>query len=240
MNNIIPILFVILVIILVLLLVTICVKNKVIKYKGGKNKKYGGNKNLDIIKRSVGYAFFGNKTDRPTLDILLTSILEDNQIDTFLSSGTTKLVFLIKDNPNLIFKIIILNYSMIQRFICEPIFMLTSPYCNSPININLYINIDKILFNCDNININNTTSIGDYIIITWFEEKALISELSNMKDQMFIDGTQFKIDTTAELTSHHITDLGDVNIGFFESEPHFRWFDAQPDISSHVDCLKIK
>ena len=182
-----------------------------------------------------------NKTREITnnLDILLTHIFSDNtpHITNFLKSGTTKFVYDTENNFK-IFKIIVLNRFNLTRFIKEPLFMIEHhDICNAPQKLEIYGNIH--MDSTEQFRIHNIDNIGDYCLMTWYENKARTTgdEIKDDKN-LNIKLQEFKKLSIPILRSQNFTDLGDNNIGLFYDGKnyYFRWIDIQPELetkSSH-------
>ena len=174
---------------------------------------------------------------------ILQSIYDNNTLESFFASGTTKLVFL-PEQDNKVFKILITFSSELGRMIKEPMYMLSSSFCNKPMNINVYCNNNN---NCeiDNITINNCGLVKTSII-TWYEEKALQTDTTIFNknlDSLNLDSlSEFMKTTKPILDAAGFGDLGQVNVGLFRNEPKFRWIDIQPkseDTKLNNNCLYL-
>jgi len=151
----------------------------------------------------------------------------------FIGFGTTKRVFSISTNECL--KILLCNIESCHRFIKEPIYMLkNADICNKPSNIKIYCS-SKIILDTDCILEHIIDeSYGDKVIITWIEERAKITGLTNFvnlpdyEEKFIDDGKNFIKETTDRLKENKFGDLGEVNIGYFTNPPHYRWIDIQP------------
>jgi hypothetical protein len=178
-----------------------------------------------------------NKTREITnnLDMLLTHIFSENtpRITRFLKSGTTKFVY-DTENSFKIFKIIVFNKNKLSRFIKEPLFMMEHPdICNVPQQLEIYGNIH--MDSTEHFRIHNIDNIGDYCLMTWYENKARTTG-DELKDDKNLNTKlqEFKQNSIPYLTSQNFTDLGDNNIGLFYDGKnyYFRWIDIQPVLES--------
>lgn len=171
---------------------------------------------------------------------ILTKIYHENRIKSFLKGGGTKNVFLVKDNTKVVFKVIILKRELLGMFIKEPLYMLTSKYCNTPSDINVYCN-NKSRCSISGIKIINNSELDNYCIITWYEENAIAtgSLTSLINDKQMDEYNKFKAETIPILTRDRFRDLGIQNIGFFKNEPYFRWIDLLPEYEPIDNCLYL-
>jgi hypothetical protein len=207
-------------------------ESKYLKYKKKyltQKKKYiqkGGL--LDIVKiikqRSVLFNF--SPSYRLYGDLLLNIIKNEliaRRVTTFLNSGTTKFVYNTEDEE-LVVKVIIIDENIFDRMIKEPIEMINNINCNTPVNIKVISTNNKIIENVENINYD----IGTYCVIIWNEEKAICTELDNFPIEVMLKANKWFETTSRELEKKQFGDLGKVNVGYFKSEPQFRWIDIQP------------
>ena len=117
--------------------------------------------------------------------------------------------------------------------------MLGYEYANKPRDIHVYLNTSEIKHDCDDyIHFDNVSDMGDSVIITWREEKALYAGLEQIPENLKEKGKKFIDETTQYLTTKGFTDLGKINMGYFITEPHYRWFDLQPSIETKQDCIQ--
>ena len=107
----------------------------------------------------------------------------------------------------------------------EPEHMLQSPLCNTPTNIQIWGEPNS---KQTDFKFHETTQIAPFHIIVWEEEKAMIADKSSFPPNLKMDAQKFKDEATPILKTEGFTDLGDVNIGYFSSPPHFRFYDIQP------------
>jgi len=204
--------------------------------------KGGGLEFKDFIKafndKSVMFhQFFSEKEE---IIKTLQYIYDNNTLESFFDSGTTKLVFLPKQD-NKVFKILITFRDELGRMIKEPMYMLSSSFCNKPMNINVYCE-NKNNCEIDNITINNCDLVKASII-TWYEEKALQTDTIKFKNNLDLL-SKFMKETKSILEVDGFRDLGPVNVGLFINEPKFRWIDIQPkpepeNIKLNKNCLYL-
>lgn len=163
---------------------------------------------------------------------LLIYIFDKNNITKLLDLGTTKFVFENSIDPSMIFKMSIINKMDIQIEMREPIYMLSSPFCNKPIDINIY---GKVRKTCDSTDYTvNMIDMDNICIICWFEKRA---EETNPKITEVLK--KFIKDTEPIIKNDGFTDLGKQNIGKF-NENIYKWIDVQPDgKKSLVMCIEI-
>ncbi len=197
-----------------------------------KSKKvsYADKAMLLIDNNSPGYLFnssYDNKEDRNNFDTLLYNVLENSEpkITEYLNQGTTKIVFNTSDETK-VFKLIIISVSIANRMILEPLYMLNNlDICNRVYNINIYGNVD---IENDKIDVHRMNNLGDYCLITWYEDKAIKTGISNFNPIEKEEAIKFMESTTNRLDSDGFTDLGQINIGLFDKDPRYRWIDVQP------------
>ena len=180
---------------------------------------------VEIIKQH-GILFRFNPS-YPEFGDLLLSIIEQELISrnvtTFLAKGTTKFVYDTKEEHSVV-KVVIIDDSIFDRFIKEPIEMMNNKHCNKPTNIVVISKNNKIIDNVININHN----VGTYCVIIWTEEKAIVTGLEKFPPEVMVEAIKWFEITSQELKTKQFTDLGRVNVGFFKTMPHFRWIDIQP------------
>ncbi len=183
---------------------------------------------LRIHDNNGGYLFnqsYWNKEERDKFNSLLYNILvhSEPKITEYLNQGTTKIVFNTSDKTK-VFKLIIISVSLADRMILEPLYMLDNlDICNRVYDINIYGNIKN-----DKINAYKVNNLGDYCLITWYEDKAIKTGISNFDLDEKEEAIKFMESTTERLDTDGFQDLGDVNIGLFDKEPRYRWIDIQP------------
>ena len=179
----------------------------------------------EIIKQISPMYYFGGNYQQ--YGDLLLSIIEkellSRNVTKFLASGTTKLVYDTANNQSVV-KVVITNESLFDRFIKEPIEMMNNKNCNIPTNIVIFSKNNKNIDNMTNINYD----IGTYCVIIWNEEKALVTDLEKFPKEVMDEAKVWYAITKQELEQKNFTDLGTVNVGYFKTEPHFRWIDVQP------------
>jgi len=203
------------------------IRKHIKKMKGGNNIN-----RLNFINIFKNGSFFFN----PKIEIILQLIYDNNQhlIENYLSSGTTKQVFSASNNK--VFKVVIFPHDELGRAILEPLYMLSSQYCNTPFDITVYCNTS----NCkiDNVTIINCVDLVDSGIITWYEERAVKTDILTFVGEEKSAAIEFVKKTIPELEKDLFTDLGFVNVGLFADEPKYRWIDVQPSIEKlRYTCL---
>jgi hypothetical protein len=205
-------------------------RTKYLKYK----KKYLETKYLKYIQKGGlveiikehGILFRFNPSYREFGDLLLSIIEQElisRNVTTFLAKGTTKFVYDTKEGHTVV-KVVIIDDSIFDRMIKEPIEMMNNENCNKPTNI---VVISKIYKNIDNM-ININLNVGTYCVIIWTEEKAIVTGLENFPPEVMVEAIKWFEITSKELKTKQFTDLGKVNVGFFKTMPRFRWIDIQP------------
>ena len=103
--------------------------------------------------------------------------------------------------------------------------------CNAPQQLEIYSNIH--MDSTEQFRIHNIDNIGDYCLMTWYENKARTTG-DELKDDKNVKLQEFKNLTIPILRSHNFTDLGDNNIGLFYDGKnyYFRWIDIQPELEN--------
>ena len=160
---------------------------------------------------------------------VLKAIYKKNNIKEFLNQGTTKKVFLVNSRPNEVFKIIIINnLDLLAKQIKEPMYMVThKDICNIPYDINVYLNNRNFCTESSMI-INNTDTLDNSSIITWYEERAKKTNISTFDDSDKKEAELFFNATMPLLKKDKFMDLGYKDIGLFTTEPKYRWIDLLP------------
>ena len=179
-----------------------------------------------------------NSTVIDHMNNLILIILKENHVISKIGQGTTKIVYGTNQTDK-VFKFVILRAGDIKRYLSEPMYMLEKIYVNRSENIKLYINQDIVDNNCDQVELINTR-FKKIAILTWYEDKAKYTDLSKFNREYREEGLLFKNHTKHLLETQGFTDLGDVNIGYFDNEPHFRWIDIQPSHGKYVDCFDLQ
>jgi hypothetical protein len=116
-------------------------KRKYLKYKQKyialrKNIQVGSAKDELVFEatNTMSFWFIIDPSTREPLKVLIGDILESNKISTYLSTGTTKVVFESVNRPNEVFKIVINNKNLANRFLMEPLSMIEyKQYCVTPL-----------------------------------------------------------------------------------------------------------
>jgi len=187
----------------------------------------------DLKKRSVLYHHLADKTKRKELDQVLLSIFE-NDVTERIGSGNTKFAYGLSMHPEKIIKVVILDTDSLARFIREPIYMAThANICNKTTKMTLYIDHSNLDFIPNipkhvTLTIRDHVELGDSIVMTWLEDKALVTDVDKMPDAAKKGAMTFKDVTSRQLDEDGFEDLGKVNIGFFSKAPKYRWIDIQP------------
>lgn len=153
--------------------------------KGGSKKMLTSNNLVETIENKLPHMFLWiiDQTTKPQLMILLQKILKYNNISSFQGNGLAKIVFNINDKPSKVFKLTITNITQAERFLHEPLFMSTNEYCNTPSNINIYgQDITKIPECSFDITINEE-QIGNTVVISWIEDKALNTDVQHLSNR---------------------------------------------------------
>ncbi len=192
-------------------------------------------KTKELIKNSISFIFLVKDDDREKIEHTLNYIFSNKKIGKLIGFGTTKFVY--EYTENFVFKIIILDLNNMSRFLSEPLVMLEEKYTNKPINIIVYVSKKLVKNDCNFFTIHDI-DIGDNVIITWYEEKAKYAELRNFPDELKLIGKKFIKETTPYFKKKGFTDLGEVNIGWFDTFPNIRWYDIQPKETTKVKCIK--
>jgi hypothetical protein len=110
--------------------------------------------------------------------------------------------------------------------ILEPLYMLNNlDICNKVYNINIYGNVNV---ENEKINVHKIDNIGDYCLITWYEDKAVKTGIDNFSPSEKIEAIKFVESTKNEIESDGFKDLGYINVGLFDNKPIYRWIDVQP------------
>ena len=157
-------------------------------------------------------------------------LVENSNITSYFNSGVTKIVYNTKDE-NKVFKIVIVKEN-INKALKEPLYMLINKdICNEPISITVYISTlskKNIIYN-NNLNIINMENIGNYCLITWFEEKAIATGKMILETkEILTDANAFRNKTRNKIKKDGFCDLSLNNMGFFKSSPIYRWIDVRP------------
>ena len=202
------------------------------------DEKKNADKLLAEIKMtSLVYVFV--LKDKQKIDEVAIDIFLKNHIDKKIASGNSKLVYSIRNDNKDVFKLVMCEYKSLARFISEPLFMLECKYSNKPRDINVYLKTSEKKYDCGpHIHFNYIDNIGDNVIMTWREEKALYTGLTNFPPVVQEMGKKFIEETTEYLTGEGYVDLGYVNVGWFKYEPHIRWFDLQPSTYTEQNCIR--
>ena len=194
-----------------------------LKLQAQEAKKATVAKVTQLTSGNVMYYFAINKDDRPAVTETLQEIFLDSNIKNYIARGNLKTVYQYGETE--VFKIILTTKDRLSWMLREPVFMLTSRYTNKPRDITIYVN--RWSTGCP-VTIRDA-KLGDAAIITWREEKALYTDLDNFPPKFAEAGAVFIQDTEPVLQAAGFTDLGNVNIGYFNTIPHIRWIDVQPE-----------
>ena len=187
---------------------------------------------LSIFQKKLHYSIEVNNN----IKAKLVQIYKNNPGLTFLNRGGYKNVFT-TNNPNQVFKIIILDRAALGLSIKEPLYMSKSDICNSPNNITVYCYTED---NCtvNGISIVPCFDLYDSAIITWYEDKAKFTGIksSQLKDETYLNFMETSIPI---LQKAGFSDLIYTNIGTFDTEPKLRWIDLQVmnAYESDYNCL---
>ena len=225
-------------------------KTKYLRYK---QKYLNLRKNIQVgsakadlvyeVTNTMSFYFLADPSTRESLKDLIGNILDSNKITTYLSTGTTKVVFESVNRPNEVFKIVINNKNLVNRLIMEPLSMIEyKQYCVTPRDITIYINSKYKKIDSCPINVIINDNIGDSIIITWWEPKAEYAGFKTFPEEHKNEQLQHFIEkSTKELESKGFNDLGTVNIGLFREGDSliFKWFDIQPTQGIKYNCITI-
>ena len=157
-------------------------------------------------------------------------LVENNNITSYFNAGVTKIVYKTKDK-NKLFKMVIVKEN-INNALKEPLYMLVNKdICNEPITITVYISTvskKNIIYN-NNLNIINVENIGNYCLITWFEEKAIeTGKMILETKEILTDANAFQNKTRNKIKKDGFCDLSLNNMGVFKSSPIYRWIDVRP------------
>lgn len=175
-----------------------------------------------IRKRSVIFNF---SVSRTTYGEKLLSLIENElikrSVTSFVDSGTTKIVYENKDGH--IIKVVVLDENLLDRMIREPIEMMKNADCNTPRDI-LLIGGDRIF---ESVQLQEE-EIGTYRVLLWTEDKAHITDLQTFPGHVRQEAQSWFQNTKLPLIKKGFTDLGPVNVGYFQTVPYFRWIDIQP------------
>lgn len=129
---------------------------------------------------------------------------------------------------NRVFKIQIFPREKLGLFIKEPLYMLSSKYCNTPSYITVYCKNENNC-NIDNILINNYSELNEFAVITWYEEMAIETNITRFAPRYKKPAQDFMRESKLILSADNFIDLSDQNVGLFSSEPLFRWIDIMPN-----------
>jgi len=158
-------------------------------------------------------------------------LVENNNITSFFDAGVTKIVYNTKDK-NRVFKMVIVKKN-INKALKEPLYMLNNKnICNEPIDITVYISSvsSKNIIKNNNLNIIIMENIGNYSLITWFEEKAIAAgRRIHENKEILPDAEAFRNKTRHKIKKDGFCDLSLNNMGYFCSSPIYRWFDIRPN-----------
>lgn len=130
---------------------------------------------------------------------LIESELISRNVTTFLAKGTTKFVYNTLDEQFVV-KVVIIDESIFDRMIKEPIEMMNNEYCNTPINIVVFSTNNKIIDNVLNIN----QDVGTYCVIIWTEEKATVTNLGNFPSEVMVEANKWYETTSQELEKKNL------------------------------------
>ena len=225
-------------------------KSKYLKYKQKyidicKYIQVGSSKDelLEKITNTISFYFLADPLTREPLKDLIKNILDTNKINTYINTGTTKVVFESVNRPNEVFKILITNKNLVNRYLMEPLSMITyKEFCNTPRDIMIYINSKYKKLDSCLLNVITNDNIGDSVIITWWEPKAVYAGFNKFPEEYKNEKLQYFIEkSTKELENKGFNDLGTINIGLFREGDSliFKWFDIQPTPESKYECFNI-
>lgn len=182
-----------------------------------------GNYAEHVSRNSALFVFNkSHKTYGKTVLQIINAELDRRRVTQFVATGTTKVVFETANGD--ITKVVVCDADMMERLMREPKELIERRYCNTP--------RDLLLFSSDSIHgfpgETILKDIGTYCVMVWNEDKAQYTRLKNFPPTDATAAAAWYDKTKEALKTDGFMDLGEINVGYFESSPHFRWFDIQP------------